>query len=557
VRIDGDSREWEISTDGGEHWTSTGVKATADASLFAADGIDNSQPDHVRFTLADGTVITAWRLPQFGIVFETPAIFAKGAVQVIPYALTGGVTIVKEFHHTAEGWSVSFDASKREMSITAPGAFNAGNYRDTISLWLSDGAALMVHTFPVAGDYLEAAERPSQVAETFMEEKRLPRSFIGPSDGITDSHQLAIVEQGVVLYDMAVLMKALLLQPERNREKITGLVNALRDGVNVRSNSDFTYPGATVPSGQGYFYKIIHVDAKWLSGQTDPITGENAWVANAMAAVHATYPGSPVAADAFTLLLQLGRAMVYLQDASSGLVRMAPMVWHNYDYAGINYHETASVENNLSCIPALRYLSEHAATAAERTMFADALTRLEDAVIGMYNTGGGYFYTGKNLVNGAPNTRFATDCQTWMVLAFGAERLDQLMLTHHGLANASAQLLRKTLDVAGVQHEGAYVGLDFYDRATVVSHEWSLGFLAAARAVLARGEDAVLREATRTIGAYIQSCATGQGLLTYTDSPISVDTGHGWTTIPLMHSLASTAWNLFEALEAPVTPFDI
>ena len=57
VRINAGTNEWEISTDGGTNWTTTGVKATGDQgdAIFAKDGVDNTHEDYVVFTLADGT----------------------------------------------------------------------------------------------------------------------------------------------------------------------------------------------------------------------------------------------------------------------------------------------------------------------------------------------------------------------------------------------------------------------------------------------------------------------------------------------------------------------
>jgi hypothetical protein len=392
------------------------------------------------------------------------------------------------------------------------------------------------------------------IAEEFLQGNLLPRSFIGTSEHIQDAIQRQIAERGVVLYDMAMLVKALLLYPADNASMIAGLVTALRDGTDVRSNLDFTYD-TPITLSEGYFYKIIEVDATWLPQQTQPITGENAWLASALASVHAAYPGSATAADAFRMLTQLTRAIVALQTPS-GLVRMAPSEPRNYAYLGIDYHATASIENNLSCIPVLKYMSTRA-PSGERATYAAALAKLENAVLEMYNVNGRYFNTGKDLATGEVNTKFATDCQTWCILAFGPERLDALMLERYGVPNASARLLERTLEIAGVQKEGAYAGLDFYDRASVISFEWSLGFLSAAREVLALNENAALRQAVTTINAYIASRVTTPGLLPYTDSPEPVDTGHGWITIPLMNSLASSAWYIFETAEATVNPFDI
>jgi hypothetical protein len=558
VRVNAATNEWEISTDDGQAWTTTGVKATGPRgeagtpgeSLFS--GVDDTDPGYVLFTLAGGGVIKAWKYKALGIDFLLDGPFTAGRPRTVGYTLSGGATIVKEFNHTAPGWSVTFNTPAREMTITPPDAFTMDNYRDTVSLWLSDGTLVVARTFVVEG--VSPLARVRQVAAEFLQGNPLPRSFIGPADHVADPVQRQIAERGTVLYDAAVLVKALLLYPPENADLTGQIVNALKNGQNVRANADFTYD-TPVPAGSGYFYKIIDVEARWLSGQTQPITGENAWVANAMASVHEAYPGTVAGDNAYTLLAELARAIVALQ-LPGGLVRMAPAEPNNYAYLGIDYHATVSTENNISCIPVLRYMSEHG-PAAERAAYSEALGRLEDAVLGMYNPVGGYFYTGRDLSTGAVNTKFATDCQTWIILALGPERLDNLMMARYGVANTSLQLLDRTLDLAGVTREGTLVGLDFSDRASVVSFEWSSGFVVAARQVLARYASQELQEAVESISAYIASQATATGLLPYTDSGEFVDTGHGWTVIPRMHSLASSAWNIFATSTTTTTPLEI
>lgn len=83
VRINTDTNLWEISTDGGKTWTSTGVKATGDKgntgaqgpqgdAIFAKDGIDyTSDLDNVIFTLVDGTKITLPRTSALTVGFES------------------------------------------------------------------------------------------------------------------------------------------------------------------------------------------------------------------------------------------------------------------------------------------------------------------------------------------------------------------------------------------------------------------------------------------------------------------------------------------------------
>ncbi|WP_290142624.1 leucine-rich repeat protein [Paramuribaculum intestinale] len=85
VRINTDTNEWEISTDGGTTWASTGVKATGNKGNTGAQGekgdsmfssIDNSNEAYVELTLADG--VTKIKMPKyaaFSIAFESDEVF--------------------------------------------------------------------------------------------------------------------------------------------------------------------------------------------------------------------------------------------------------------------------------------------------------------------------------------------------------------------------------------------------------------------------------------------------------------------------------------------------
>lgn len=76
VRINTDTNEWEISTDNGTTWISTGVKATGDKGDSMFSNIDNSNEDYVELTLADG--VTKIKLPRyaaFSIAFESDEVF--------------------------------------------------------------------------------------------------------------------------------------------------------------------------------------------------------------------------------------------------------------------------------------------------------------------------------------------------------------------------------------------------------------------------------------------------------------------------------------------------
>lgn len=85
VRINTDTNEWEISTDEGKTWTTTGVKATGDKGNTGGQGekgdsmfssIDNSSEAYLELTLADG--VTKIKLPKyaaFSIAFESDEVF--------------------------------------------------------------------------------------------------------------------------------------------------------------------------------------------------------------------------------------------------------------------------------------------------------------------------------------------------------------------------------------------------------------------------------------------------------------------------------------------------
>ena len=77
VQINATTNEWEISTDGGKSWESTGIKATGEKgdrgdAVFAENGVDyTSDPDNIIFTLADGkTKLTVPRTKILSVKFK-------------------------------------------------------------------------------------------------------------------------------------------------------------------------------------------------------------------------------------------------------------------------------------------------------------------------------------------------------------------------------------------------------------------------------------------------------------------------------------------------------
>ncbi len=137
VRINEQTKEWEISTDGGNTWVSTGVVAEGKDGSNGTDGVngsngaqgdslfrsvDTSNPDYVTITLADGTTFRLARYdesaPKFiivdapevaQVVFGTTATFSVDAQNVADYVAT-----------TPEGWKAWYEEGV--LSVTAPTA---------------------------------------------------------------------------------------------------------------------------------------------------------------------------------------------------------------------------------------------------------------------------------------------------------------------------------------------------------------------------------------------------------------------------------------------------
>lgn len=135
LRINDTTKEWEISTDGGQTWTSTGVVAEGKDGANGIDGangsngaagdslfkdIDTSNPDYVVITLADGTEFRLARYdesaPMFIIVeasgvaeveYGTTAEFAVEAYNIADYVV-----------NTPEGWKAAY--AENILSVTAP-----------------------------------------------------------------------------------------------------------------------------------------------------------------------------------------------------------------------------------------------------------------------------------------------------------------------------------------------------------------------------------------------------------------------------------------------------
>lgn len=121
IRINKETKEWEISTDGGKTWKSTGVyasgEATGDTSLFTEVSQDD---DYAYFTLKDGTVLKLLKSKELKCgILSGKQYFANGEKKVIAVEMSG---ISKYTVTKPDGWKVAL--SGKGLEITAPVAEN-------------------------------------------------------------------------------------------------------------------------------------------------------------------------------------------------------------------------------------------------------------------------------------------------------------------------------------------------------------------------------------------------------------------------------------------------
>lgn len=182
VRINATSGEWEVSTDKGENWTTTGVKAQGDA-IFAKDGVDNSNSGYVILTLADGTTkITLPRYKAFKIGTDSgnDAWGISSSSTTIPLSLPAGF---KESDYTAimaqvisnqgTGTDIKTRAATSPWSVTVnKPTFTNGTYNNDASVTVTlpndaaeDEAAILEVTLVNSDGSKTTATRALKVVE--------------------------------------------------------------------------------------------------------------------------------------------------------------------------------------------------------------------------------------------------------------------------------------------------------------------------------------------------------------------------------------------------------
>lgn len=163
VRINETSKEWDISTDGGETWVSTGVaaegKSTETNSLFKS--VDTSNNEYVVFTLADDTELKLVRYdettPLF-VILQAPEVAQVEYGKSVKFAVNAN-NIEEYTIYAPEGWKVAY--AEDSLSLTAPAKDLCHFDKEgsvAIMVVSAAGKSAIVKLNVMAGEWVEATE---------------------------------------------------------------------------------------------------------------------------------------------------------------------------------------------------------------------------------------------------------------------------------------------------------------------------------------------------------------------------------------------------------------
>ena len=192
VRINPDSGNWEISSDGGKTWEDTGVKAEGgDGDSFFSDVY--VEGGILYLVLADGTVIEVPMTAELAFDFgtdESVLYFAAGESKTLEYTMSGAetYTITKP-----DGWRASIEGEG--LVITAPAAENV--YAETegvvsVILFAANGQSFLAEMPVVLGedpDAVKVVEFPDPVLKAYLVER-----YDSNGDGEIDTEEAAAVD---------------------------------------------------------------------------------------------------------------------------------------------------------------------------------------------------------------------------------------------------------------------------------------------------------------------------------------------------------------------------
>lgn len=209
VRINTNTKEWEISTDNGKNWEPTGVYAsgegTGDTSLFSGVSQDD---DYAYFTLKDGTILKVVKSKELKCEILTgKQYFANGEEKLLPVEMSG---ISKYTVTKPDGWKVSLTG--KGLTIIAPVAENqyaeAGGKVAIVAV-ASNGQSLISEIPVVIGEAPVAISVEGQMVSTTLK-NGIEMYYLGVME--IDQYSAEMVAELVNGYSARMYMKTAALE---------------------------------------------------------------------------------------------------------------------------------------------------------------------------------------------------------------------------------------------------------------------------------------------------------------------------------------------------------
>ncbi len=315
VRINPTSNEWEISTDGGKTWKSTGVKATGETgaqgpqgkpgdSIFS--GVDaTTDPNSVTFTLANGTKIT---VPRVSTLLEITAEKDANTFTVTNSLLstTGNVVDIRVESENADGTTIVTRAVDTRWTIESS----------------------------FSGNVLTIVAKPAQAVK--YNEKALLKVTVSNADG-------KVLATGQTTFE-----NKLLSENQKVVSTTDELTNALQDEAitYVALEEDVTLPDNLSQSLIISSDKEIDLNGKTLECKKDgttilAITEGNVSFSNGTIAFHNTYDGG----NKSDIVVGVDKS----QDKSDEVVSTATATFSNVKLSGsiyVSYGSTVEISDS-------------------------------------------------------------------------------------------------------------------------------------------------------------------------------------------------------------------
>ena len=164
VKINQTSKEWEISTDNGQNWVSTGVIAEGKEGASCFKSIDTTNKEYVTITLNDETTLKLARhdesIPLFIIENAPEEVAYIEYDTTVVYSITT-YNVADYIINKPTGWQVHFDETENLLSITAPKKDFCHYEKEgivSITIVSAAGKSAIVKLNVMAGEWVEETE---------------------------------------------------------------------------------------------------------------------------------------------------------------------------------------------------------------------------------------------------------------------------------------------------------------------------------------------------------------------------------------------------------------